>query len=128
MKHFCHIGRVLAAVLATTLAATPGIGRSQQDQQSPQHGTAIKPDAPGLARNHRLILKDGNYQMVRKYEVAGDRVRYLSLERNEWEELPYDLVDWDVDFTPPPSPTRMVKIRYRHVGPAPIPDWSGEEI
>ena len=54
----------------------------------------VKPDAAGLARNHRLILKDGSYQLVRQYTLAGDRVKYLSLERGEWEEMPADLVDW----------------------------------
>jgi len=44
--------------------------------------------------SQRLILTDGSYQSVNEFHKEGERVRYLSAERGEWEELPTALVDW----------------------------------
>jgi hypothetical protein len=41
----------------------------------------------------RLYLKDGSDHKVREYKVDGDRVRYYSVERGDWEEIPTELVD-----------------------------------
>jgi hypothetical protein len=48
-----------------------------------------------LTRGKKLVLKDGNFQLVREYERKGERVRYFSLERGSWEEIPAAMVDWD---------------------------------
>jgi hypothetical protein len=46
-----------------------------------------------LAANLKLYLKDGNYHIVREYKVEKDRVRYYSVERGDWEEIPVSLID-----------------------------------
>src|SRR5579863_6654861 len=49
----------------------------------------------GFGGESKLFLKDGTYELVRSYEVHGDRVRFYSLDRSEWEEMPVSLVDFD---------------------------------
>ena len=51
--------------------------------------------AASYAADQKLILKDGSDQLVKSYDITGDRVRYYSAERQEWEEMPADLIDWD---------------------------------
>lgn len=47
-----------------------------------------------FAAQVKLYLKDGTHQVVREYDVRGDRVRYYSIERQDWEELPKEIVDF----------------------------------
>ncbi len=48
-----------------------------------------------MPRGKKLVLKDGTFQLVRDYRRNGERVRYLSAERGDWEEIPATMVDWE---------------------------------
>jgi hypothetical protein len=96
----------LAAIL---LAAVPHV-RAQPPaaaQNAQQDASRARPDrdsddtkgqapiAVPLPKGKKLILTDGSFHMVREYSVQGDRVRYWSVERSAWEEIPAKMVDWD---------------------------------
>lgn len=76
---------ILAGALLAGLASATFICR----------GAPFSFTAEAQERTKRLILKDGSFQSVLKYEVQGDRVHYLSAERYEWEDIPSSLIDWD---------------------------------
>ncbi len=73
---------------ASSQQGQPPTSKPIADQNSPG-------PTPGLPRGKKLILKDGNFQLVRSYLRNGERVRYFSVERGDWEEIPAALVDWD---------------------------------
>ncbi|HZB87506.1 MAG TPA: hypothetical protein VE291_02505 [Terracidiphilus sp.] len=89
-------GLVLAGPLLAAACVAGAVAQDNTAQDNgPENRTVLRPTAPATTANRRLILKDGSYQIVREYQVVGDRVRYFSQERADWEELPADLVDWD---------------------------------
>src|SRR5260370_23214967 len=83
------LGSPHSASRVSTRQDHPSTGK----QAAPNKDTQV--GVPALPRGKKLVLKDGNFQLVRDYQRIGERVRYLSAERGEWEEIPAAMVDWD---------------------------------
>jgi hypothetical protein len=85
------LGGICAARQASASSFAPQEQPSQQaGQQDAQQGEIAVP----LPKGKKLVLADGSFQVVREYHREGDRVRYYSVERSAWEEIPAALVDW----------------------------------
>jgi hypothetical protein len=104
LKHRTHFAAALALLLLWALcrAVCPAIldasqgGPAAAGAPASSAAGASQKTPPGTpARGKKLILKDGNFHLVREFSVQDGRVRYWSIERSAWEEIPSDLVDWD---------------------------------
>jgi hypothetical protein len=94
MNAICIHGLLAASLLFLPAGAAHAPQSPQPAPPAPeQSGTSTV--AVPLPQGIHLVLKDGNFLLVREYKIEGDRVRYWSVERSAWEEIPAQLVDWD---------------------------------
>ncbi|HXC46798.1 MAG TPA: hypothetical protein VNU20_00805 [Candidatus Sulfotelmatobacter sp.] len=71
------------------LSGLSALNRAQESKATTEKKSPVYP------RGLRLMLTDDSYQLVREYQRNGEHVRYYSMERGDWEELPASMVDWN---------------------------------
>src|SRR5208283_421031 len=85
----------LISTLGLLVAFCAPVGSATSPSSQEPTTSSKESGVPVLPRGIKLVLKDGTFQVVREYQRNGDRVRYFSMERGDWEEIPTSLVDWD---------------------------------
>lgn len=115
-------GAVLALVI-TAFAGPAAWAQPRPQQPLPD----VSQTSAGAPHRTRLILKDGSYQIVMSYTIRGTVVSYVSAERGETEDLPYDLVDWAATKKWEQKHSTMDEVTEDHSAPAIDPELLKEE-
>jgi hypothetical protein len=95
LLYCAHLASCAAALGYPHAVSGALVGQEQPSTGKQAHSKDAQAGVPALPRGKKLVLKDGNFQLVRDYQRIGERVRYLSAERGDWEEIPAAMVDWD---------------------------------
>jgi hypothetical protein len=91
IKGILAFGMTLSmCMLLPSVSGSPSWSHPQESK-----ATSSEKKSEVYPRGLKLMLTDGTYQLVREYQRNGEHVKYFSMERGAWEELPASLVDWD---------------------------------
>jgi hypothetical protein len=115
-----HVGYGPGALVLLAVCLALPIPASTEQAKGPRAETS-------QGKIKRLILKDGSYELISKYEIRGSRVRYLSSERHEWEEMPSSLVDWPATERHAKEAASESRSRIREVGDSEAKERAREE-
>jgi hypothetical protein len=92
MRHWTSL--LISGCIFACMAGPPSAVLAQETQE--QAGTSQQQEAnTNLPRGKKLVMKDGSVLVVKSYEINGERVRYYSTERSDWEQVPTAMIDWD---------------------------------
>lgn len=86
---------LMSAMPGATAFGQGAAGPTPHAAPGPPPAAEVSTEPGSVLTGGKLMLKDGTYQLVREYEVDGNRVRYYSIDQHDWEEMPAALVDWD---------------------------------
>ncbi|HKS67438.1 MAG TPA: hypothetical protein VJR26_09395 [Candidatus Acidoferrales bacterium] len=98
-RNICAVLVLIASGIVCFAAISQGARAQEESPNREQASQAASPNSDSASevsrRGMKLMLKDGTFQLVREYKIEEDRIRFYSIDRSDWEEIPASLVDWD---------------------------------
>ncbi len=96
MRNRVPRSELLSATMLAAFLLASDCAAQQHDPHTSTVDAAAAESTSTAPHRTRLYLKDGSYQLVMSYKIAGARVTYVSAERGgEREDVPLNLVDLD---------------------------------